>query len=123
MHKMKIVLPYHYTIMIITPVLQQWDIDDPAAEAPQEFNITIARHLSQTARHLPTALANIYKGTAANGFVVLQELVGPFGAAVFGLDKSRWQLSDGREFGPCTSVAHWRQLLSDAGFAEVYTVR
>lgn len=103
--------------------MQKWDINDPAAEAPQQFNIVIARHLSQTAQDLPSALAAIYNATAENGFVVLQELVGPFGAAVFGLSKPSWQYSDGREFGPSTSVAHWQKLLANAGFVEISTVR
>ncbi|KAK9803549.1 hypothetical protein WJX73_007935 [Symbiochloris irregularis] len=51
-----------------------------------------------------------------------KELTGPLGAAVFGMSKQQWQHTDGRAYGPCTSTDHWRQMLADAGLAEVSTV-
>ena len=48
---------------------------------------------------------------------------GVLGAAVYGFDESAWDHNDGREFGPCTSVTHWKKLLSAAGFTEVSVVR
>ena len=41
---------------------------------------------------------------------------------MFSWSKEAWKLKDGRKFGVCTSVEHWRQLLADAGFLEVSTV-
>lgn len=54
---------------------------------------------------------------------MLEELTGVLGAAVYGFDDSAWDHSDGRKYGPCTSISHWKQLLSSAGFAEVAVVR
>ena len=108
-------------------VAQAWDINEPASEADSgrrgPFNILAARHLSQTAQNLPKALAAMYDSIHDNGFIMLQELVGPLGAAVFGHSKEQWQLGDGRAFGPCTSVEHWRRMLATAGFMEITTVK
>ena len=45
------------------------------------------------------------------------------GAAVFGYDQGAWQHTDGRAFGPVTTIEHWQELLSAAGFKEVSIVK
>ena len=66
-------------------MLQAWDINDDKAELPGPFNIVVARHLSQTAQDLPKALAALYESVHEGGFLMLQELTGPLGGAVFGM--------------------------------------
>lgn len=104
-------------------LLQAWDLNKPKGDAPGPFNILVASHLSGTAAHLPTALAHLYDNVSEGGFLFLEEYTSPLGAAVFGLDEAAWEHKDGRKYGPCTSVAHWKQLLAAAGFAEVSIVR
>lgn len=104
-------------------VLQAWDVTKPNVKEAGSFDILVASNLSTNADHLPTALANIYNTVAEGGFLMLSEMTGPLGALFYGLEGSAWEHQDGRKFGPCTSVAHWKQLLSDAGFAEVSVLR
>ena len=99
--------------------MQDWDINKPSA-APGTFDILVARHLSADAQDLPGVLALAYNLITEGGFIMLQELVGPLGTAVFGLPQHR--LSDGRKHGLCTSLEHWRAMLADTGFAEVRTL-
>lgn len=65
----------------------------------------------------------MYENVSEGGFLFLEEFTSPLGAAVYGFDESAWEHTDGREFGPCTSVSHWQKMLSSAGFEEVTTVR
>lgn len=106
---------------ILVCCLQDWNVDASAAAPSGPFDLVLARHLSYTAQNLSTALRNLYDSTAEGGFVMLEELVGPLGTAVFGMPAQ--QQGDGRQHGFATSVEHWRQLLTAAGFAEVRTVK
>ena len=113
-----------FTPVSLRPVLlQEWDFNNSTAASPGPFNIIITKHLSSKARHLPSVLATLYDNINYGGFVILEELVGPLGAAVYGLDKSSWEHTDGREFGPCTSVSHWQRMLADAGFTQCGLLR
>lgn len=110
-------------VSLLALLLQEWDFNKATAASPGPFNIVIAKHLSAKAGHLPSVLATLYDNINYGGFVILEELVGPLGAAVYGLDKSSWEHKDGREFGPCTSVSHWQRMLADAGFTECGLLR
>lgn len=105
--------------------MQAWDINGEAncpSSDGEPLDIIIARHLSVKVQDLPAALSALYNGMREGGFLYLQELTGPLGAAVFSL-ASKDKTADSRAFGPCTSVDNWRQLLAKAGFLEVSTVR
>lgn len=99
--------------------LQAWDFNKAGSVAPQEFDILVASHLSAAAENLPMVLANLTASLRDGGFLLLQEITGPLGALLFGLEAKAWSQNDGREFGPCTSIAHWRQLLQDSGLHEI----
>lgn len=103
--------------------MQAWDINSPKGSSAGPFNILVASHLSGTASHLPTALSQMFEATTEGGFVLLEEFTSTLGAAVYGFEDSAWNRTDGRKFGMCTSVAHWKQLLSGAGFKEVVVAR
>jgi hypothetical protein len=101
--------------------LQEWDVNGIDATSPGPFDILLANNLSATAAHLPTALAVIYDNLTEGGFLMLQELTGPLGGLV--LNQPDCTDAQERRFSPCTDVAHWQRLLTDAGFIEVSVVK
>lgn len=103
--------------------VQMWDINNPKASPPGAIDIVVASNLSNSSKDLRHTLHTLHKSLNVGGFVHLQEFMGPLGAAVNGLRPGAWMTNDDRECGPCASVAQWRQMLAEAGFDEVMTVR
>ena len=54
------------------PAVQQWDINNAPAEAPEPAHIIVANNLSATAKDLPSAVAALYEQTLEGGFLCLQ---------------------------------------------------
>ena len=52
--------------------MQQWDINNAQAEAPEPAHIIVANNLSATAKDLPSAVAALYEQTLEGGFLCLQ---------------------------------------------------
>lgn len=82
-------------------------------------NLILGSHAFRRVQKTRAVMQNLSSALAPGGFLLLNELVGPLGACLWGLQSPAES--------PCGSLGwsseSWKEALESVGFAEVSTIR